>query len=107
MPGSPSPAHVHRQNVRVMSSAGVQPTGEDEEQMDHRQVLTWMSRHCRTDTQKVAVLPVPDWDLNTKAASQTICVCVCVCERENVAGDLLCDDVPAFDDLFDGSLLDC
>lgn len=24
---------------------------------------TWMSKHCRTDTQNVAVLPVPDWDL--------------------------------------------
>lgn len=74
-------------------------------------MLTWMSRHCSTDTQKVAVFPVPDWDLKTIERSKSDIVCVCVCGEGgggggDSAGALLCDDVPAFDDLFDGSLLD-
>lgn len=89
-----------------MSPTGVHPTGEDEE----LSMLTWMSRHCRTDTQKVAVFPVPDWDLNTRERSKSENVCMCVCwgrmkRRGDSAVALLCDDVPAFDDLFDGSLL--
>lgn len=42
-------------------------------------MLTWMSRHCSTDTQKVAVFPVPDWDLKTIERSKSDSVCVCVC----------------------------
>lgn len=51
-PGSLSPADRKR--------SGGQPRGPTWTRVDP---LTWMSRHCSTDTQKVAVFPVPDWDL--------------------------------------------
>lgn len=64
---------------------------------------TWMSRHCSTDTQKVAVFPVPDWDLRRAHRDG---------EgdggRPEDAGParlLLGNDVPALDDLLDGPLL--
>lgn len=71
--------HTHRESMRVMSSAGVHPTGEDEEQIDaHLDVETLQHRHAKGGRLSGSRLGPED----NREEQVRHCVCVCVVREE-------------------------